>query len=47
MLATNVRLEEKTVRVIRELGYEPATVVEARAMLGPRASQIIQIAPPP
>ncbi|MHB0790098.1 beta-keto acid cleavage family enzyme [Bradyrhizobium sp. 5.13L] len=34
ILATNVRLVEKTVGIIRELGYEPATAVEARAVLG-------------
>ncbi|MCP3380587.1 MULTISPECIES: 3-keto-5-aminohexanoate cleavage protein [unclassified Bradyrhizobium] len=34
ILATNVRLVERTVRIIRELGYEPATAVEARTMLG-------------
>ncbi|GLR91622.1 3-keto-5-aminohexanoate cleavage protein [Bradyrhizobium iriomotense] len=34
ILATNVRLVDKTVKIIRELGYEPTTTVEARAMLG-------------
>ncbi|MBB4380247.1 3-keto-5-aminohexanoate cleavage protein [Bradyrhizobium sp. SBR1B] len=34
VLATNVGLVEKTVRLIRELGYEPAKTTEARAALG-------------
>ena len=33
-LATNERLVERTVRIIRELGHEPATPSEAREMLG-------------
>lgn len=33
-LATNVQLVERTVRIIRELGYEPATPAEAREMIG-------------
>ncbi len=32
--ATNVALVERAVRIIRELGMEPATAVEARDMLG-------------
>jgi len=33
-LATNVRLVERVVRLIRELGMEPATPVEAREIMG-------------
>lgn len=33
-LATNVELVERAVRIIRELGHEPATPAEAREMLG-------------
>ncbi|MCW5722611.1 MAG: 3-keto-5-aminohexanoate cleavage protein [Devosia sp.] len=33
-LATNEQLVAKMVRIIRELGYEPATAAEARDMLG-------------
>ena len=33
-LATNLQLVERAVRIIRELGYEPATPTEAREMLG-------------
>jgi uncharacterized protein (DUF849 family) len=33
-LATNEQLVAKMVRIIRELGYEPATPTEARDMLG-------------
>jgi uncharacterized protein (DUF849 family) len=33
-LATNEELVERTVRIIRELGHEPATPNEAREMLG-------------
>ena len=33
-LATNEQLVAKMVRIIRELGYEPATPAEARAMIG-------------
>jgi uncharacterized protein (DUF849 family) len=33
-LATNEELVERTVRIIRELGHEPATPDEAREMLG-------------
>jgi uncharacterized protein (DUF849 family) len=33
-LATNVALVERTVRIIRELGMEPATPAEARQMMG-------------
>ncbi|KJK22555.1 3-keto-5-aminohexanoate cleavage protein [Burkholderiaceae bacterium 16] len=37
-LATNVQLTERVVRLVREMGCEPATPTEARAMLGlPRA----------
>jgi 3-keto-5-aminohexanoate cleavage enzyme len=35
-LATNEQLVERTVRIIRELGHEPATPSEAREMLGLR-----------
>lgn len=39
-LATNVQLVERTVRIVRELGYEPATPAEARAIMGlPRKKQ--------
>ncbi len=34
VLATNVQLVERAVRIIKELGYEIATPTEARAMLG-------------
>ena len=38
-LATNVRLMERLVRIIRDLGMEPATPAEARAIMGlPRSS---------
>jgi 3-keto-5-aminohexanoate cleavage enzyme len=33
-LATNVRLMERLVRIIRDLGMEPATASEARAIMG-------------
>ena len=33
-LATNQRLTERLVRIVRDLGYEPATPAEARDMLG-------------
>jgi uncharacterized protein (DUF849 family) len=33
-LATNVQLVERIVRIIRDLGMEPATPSEARAMIG-------------
>jgi 3-keto-5-aminohexanoate cleavage enzyme len=33
-LATNVRLMERMVRIVRELGFEPATPAEARDMMG-------------
>jgi 3-keto-5-aminohexanoate cleavage enzyme len=33
-LATNQRLTERLVRIIRDMGYEPATPAEARQMLG-------------
>jgi uncharacterized protein (DUF849 family) len=38
-LATNDKLVERTVRIIRELGHEPATPAEAREIMGlaPRA----------
>jgi uncharacterized protein (DUF849 family) len=32
--ATNVQLVERMVRIVRELGFEPATAVEAREMMG-------------
>jgi len=33
-LATNVQLTERIVRLIREMGMEPATPAEARQMIG-------------
>ena len=33
-LATNVQLVERLVRLVREMGFEPATAAEARTMLG-------------
>jgi 3-keto-5-aminohexanoate cleavage enzyme len=36
-LATNVQLVERLVRLVREMGYEPATPQEARQMMGLRA----------
>jgi 3-keto-5-aminohexanoate cleavage enzyme len=36
-LATNEQLVERTVRIIRELGHEPATPAEAREIMGLRA----------
>ena len=33
-LATNVRLMERLVRQVRDMGYEPATPAEARQLLG-------------
>jgi len=33
-LATNVQLVERMVRIVRELGFEPATPAEARHMMG-------------
>lgn len=36
-LATNIKLIERMVRIVRELGFEPATAVEARAIMGLRA----------
>jgi 3-keto-5-aminohexanoate cleavage enzyme len=39
-LGTNVKLTERIVRIIRELGMEPATPAEARAIIGlPRQKQ--------
>lgn len=35
-LATNVQLVERLVRLVREMGYEPATPAEARAIMGLR-----------
>jgi 3-keto-5-aminohexanoate cleavage enzyme len=35
-LATNVQLVERMVRIVRELGYEPATPSEAREIMGLR-----------
>jgi 3-keto-5-aminohexanoate cleavage enzyme len=35
-LATNVQLVERMVRIVRELGYEPATPAEARQIMGLR-----------
>jgi uncharacterized protein (DUF849 family) len=34
VLATNVQLVERIVRIIREMGLEPATAAEARAIIG-------------
>jgi len=36
VLATNVQLVERLVRIVRELGYEPATPEEARQIMGLR-----------
>ncbi|WP_221934796.1 3-keto-5-aminohexanoate cleavage protein [Georgenia yuyongxinii] len=36
-LATNVQLVERAVRIVREMGHEPATPAEARQMLGLKA----------
>src|SRR5690625_5178543 len=37
-LATNLQLVERLVRLVREMGYEPATPAEAREIMGlPRA----------
>jgi 3-keto-5-aminohexanoate cleavage enzyme len=33
-LATNVQLVERLVRMVREMGYEPATAIEAREIIG-------------
>lgn len=33
-LATNIQLVERTVRIVRELGFEPATPAEARDIIG-------------
>ncbi|WP_285409926.1 3-keto-5-aminohexanoate cleavage protein [Variovorax sp. efr-133-TYG-130] len=38
-LATNVKLVERMVRIVRELGYEPATPTEARQIMGLRPLQ--------
>lgn len=35
-LATNVQLVERLVRIVREMGYEPATPAEARQIMGLR-----------
>jgi len=37
VLATNVQLVERLVRLVREMGYEPATPAEAREIIGLRA----------
>jgi uncharacterized protein (DUF849 family) len=37
VLATNVQLVERLVRIVREMGYEPATPDEARQIMGLRA----------
>ena len=37
VLATNVQLVERLVRLVREMGYEPATPGEAREIIGLRA----------
>lgn len=34
MLAINVQLTERIVRIIREIGLEPATAAEAREIMG-------------
>ena len=34
VLATNVQLVERIVRIVREMGMEPATAVEARDIIG-------------
>lgn len=40
-LATNVQLTERVVRLIRDMGYEPATPKEAREIMGlPRAGKV-------
>ena len=36
VLATNVQLVERMVRIVRELGFEPAPAAEARAIMGLR-----------
>jgi 3-keto-5-aminohexanoate cleavage enzyme len=36
VLATNVQLMERMVRIVRELGFEPATPAEARQIMGLR-----------
>jgi uncharacterized protein (DUF849 family) len=36
VLATNVQLVERLVRMVREMGYEPATPAEAREIIGLR-----------
>jgi 3-keto-5-aminohexanoate cleavage enzyme len=36
VLATNVQLVERLVRLVREMGYEPATPSEAREIIGLR-----------
>ncbi|MFL9903980.1 3-keto-5-aminohexanoate cleavage protein [Paraburkholderia fungorum] len=40
-LATNVQLAERIVRLVREMGYEPATPAEAREIMGlPRNDEV-------
>jgi 3-keto-5-aminohexanoate cleavage enzyme len=40
-LATNVQLTERIVRLVREMGYEPATPAEARQLMGlPRKGEV-------
>jgi 3-keto-5-aminohexanoate cleavage enzyme len=34
VLASNVQLVERVIRIIREMGMEPATAVEAREIIG-------------
>jgi len=34
VLATNVMLVERLVRIVREMGHEPATPAEAREIMG-------------
>ena len=36
VLATNIQLLERMIRIVRELGFEPATATEARQMMGLR-----------
>jgi uncharacterized protein (DUF849 family) len=33
-LASNVQLTERVVRLVREMGFEPATPTEARVIMG-------------
>ena len=40
LLATNVQLTERVVRLVRDMGYEPATAAEARQILGLPLKQV-------